>query len=702
MTKWIKYLICCLFLTTAISHASKIKKGFEALEIFNYFEAKRLFEKKAKKHPVPAYYGLSIIYARKDNPFSNLDSAHAMISRSFEAFSSTKEKWKIKYEKLGVDSNIVSLQRNHISDLFYVRAKDVNSIFGYQDFIDRNSWSQYVDSATALRNELAFEQAKQRGSASDYAEYLNLYPNSDFSEDATDLFHSTNYAEQTQNNNFIDFVNFVQNNSESPFMEDAEDKIYEMSTATGSETSYRNFIIDYPSNHNVKKAWIHLYNARMKEKYSSENILAFSNEYPDYPYKDDLMKEYNMADKVFYPIKTKGKWGYCDRAGNILIDPKFESVEWYQEGLSVFRKGQKFGFLNKLGKVIIQPIYDDALPFNEGHALVELDELWGLIDRNGEYVIPAQYEDLGELKNGLCYFQEGDNYGYFDANGIVRLKPQYSEAYGFENGHAVVSKNDYYGVIDTYGTTYLPYKFDEIFHYNNEYYCASYKDYWGIISLKSDTLLSFEYDYVGRFDDGYSIVELDDEFNFLDEKGQFVFEEWIEVYPEHRQLASFKNGYAKVKFEKGYNLVDTAGVKLLRKEVQNVGGFSDVIAVQKDDMWGYQDKMNKKILEYDFEHAYSFIGESAVIFKSPFFGLINRSGEYIIAPFQEELKFINDSTLISKRMGKYGMMSVAGDTLLTFQYNKIEPISDSVVSIEEGSELFYYNLKSRTFIRREE
>jgi hypothetical protein len=44
------------------SWATKITKGYEALQEFNYFEAKKLFTKSLKKHPAPASFGLATIY----------------------------------------------------------------------------------------------------------------------------------------------------------------------------------------------------------------------------------------------------------------------------------------------------------------------------------------------------------------------------------------------------------------------------------------------------------------------------------------------------------------------------------------------------------------------------------------------------------------------------------------------------------------
>ena len=70
--------VFCLFFVN-LGWANKITKGFEALQEFNYFEAKKLFTKSLKKYPAPASFGLATIYYRKDNPFHSLDSAYKYI-----------------------------------------------------------------------------------------------------------------------------------------------------------------------------------------------------------------------------------------------------------------------------------------------------------------------------------------------------------------------------------------------------------------------------------------------------------------------------------------------------------------------------------------------------------------------------------------------------------------------------------------------
>lgn len=59
-----------LLLTLAKIKASKIEKGFEALRVFNYFEAKQLFYKSNPSTLNPySSYGLSLVFYKNNNPF---------------------------------------------------------------------------------------------------------------------------------------------------------------------------------------------------------------------------------------------------------------------------------------------------------------------------------------------------------------------------------------------------------------------------------------------------------------------------------------------------------------------------------------------------------------------------------------------------------------------------------------------------------
>ncbi len=680
--------------------AGKIKKAMAVLDIYNYFEAKRLFEKAEKKEVVAASYGLSIIYQRTDNPFSNLDSSYAKIQRAVEGYPKLKAKKKLKYKTYGIDSIVILNQRNLISDLLYKRALIRNSISAFDVFAKTNPWSRHRDEAIYKRDSIAFELAVIHGKAKGYEQFLVDYPNSEFSKAAKSSFDKLLYVENTASNNFVDYLTFLDKYPASPYRPDAEDKIYEISTRAGTSDAYAKFIEDFPTNRNVKNAWKKLFNVHLQGDYSLNSLNEFKDRFPEYPFSKELEKQLEMADIELLPVKIGDLWGYIDISMRYEIPMEYQEVNHFKEGLAVVKKGEWYGYLDKTGEMVIDPIFHDAMDFNEGHAVVEVNDYLGMINRNGEYIVQPAYEDLGNLENGLAYFQNEDElYGYFDEKGLVRLKAQYTDAYDFEDGLAIVSKNDYYGLIDPFGTTYMAFKYDDLRRYSRNVFKAKLRDNWGLVSLKGDTIVPFLYDYIGEMIDGRAIVERGGEFNYIDSSGKVLLAKWIQNYSEFKELAKFKNGYAKLKYDKSYNLIDTTGKRIYPRNQANLGEYGNLIAVKKGQHWGYLTPKGNTAIPNSFSMARSFEGDFGIAGSEPLWGLINKKGKYIIEPYFEKLDFLNDSLLLAKSRSSYGILNTQGDTLLKFTYISIEPINDSVVELERGGELFYYNLSTQAFIR---
>ncbi|MCG8576026.1 MAG: WG repeat-containing protein [Flavobacteriales bacterium] len=694
-------LFATLFVASAFS--GKVKKGMQALDIYNYFEAKRLFEKAEKKHPVAASYGLSIIYQRTDNPFSNLDSAFSKILRSVDQYSSLSIKKKDKYRKFGIDSLQIVQQRNLISELMYNRTKEENTVASFTNFIQEHPWSQNKSEAIYKRDSIAFDIAVTEGKSKGYEQFLKDYPESEFSKVAKTSYDKLLYVENTASDNFVDYLNFLDKYPESPYRTDAEDKIFKISTRAESAEAYERFIQDFPTNHNVELAWRRLFNAFLQKGYSVDNLEEFKRRFPDYPFTDELERELELANISFYPVKEGDKWGYTDLEQNYFIPLEFEEVNWFYEGLAVVKREDLYGYIDKMGKFTIDPAFDDALDFNEGHAVVEQSEKYGMINRNGEFTIPAVYEDLGNLEDGLAYFQnEEELYGYFDEKGIERLKAQFTDAYDFENGRAIVAKNDYYGLIDRFGTTFMAFKYEDLRPYREDIYKAKLRGNWGLVNLQGDTLAPFYYDYIGNMYNERALVERGGEFNYIDAKGNVLLNEWIPVYDEFRELAKFRSGYAKIKLDDAYNLIDTTGKKLYPRNQSNLGDYGDLIAVKKGMHWGYLTPKGAMVIPNSFSMAKSFRGDYGIAGEEPLWGVINKRGKYVVEPYFEELKFLNDSLIIAKSRSNYGLLTTAGDTLLNFSYISIEPINEFVVKLERGGDLYYYHLPKNSFIRKEE
>ncbi len=111
------------------------------------------------------------------------------------------------------------------------------------------------------------------------------------------------------------------------------------------------------------------------------------------------------------------------------------------------RKG-KWGYRDRKGNVVIQPDYDDAFEFSEDLACVERDGKLGYIDKKGEQVIDFKYDSATSFADGLASVTIGEKSGYIDKHGGEVLPLRFDVATPFEDGRAIVREDGRWGVLD--------------------------------------------------------------------------------------------------------------------------------------------------------------------------------------------------------------------------------------------------------------
>ena len=115
------------------------------------------------------------------------------------------------------------------------------------------------------------------------------------------------------------------------------------------------------------------------------------------------------------------------------------------------QKGGKWGFYDGM-KTVIEPAYDEVFCFHEGLASVELDEKCGYINDKGEVVIPLEYETAMSFSSGLAAVTKRDKFGYINQENSVVIPFEYDAATAFVDGEAKVKKDGKWGTIQTDGT----------------------------------------------------------------------------------------------------------------------------------------------------------------------------------------------------------------------------------------------------------
>ena len=59
--------------------------------------------------------------------------------------------------------------------------------------------------------------------------------------------------------------------------------------------------------------------------------------------------------------------------------------------------GKHYGFIDKSGRVVIEPKYDYALAFTEGLSPVSIDDDFVIIDKKGNVVVTLDGEEFSDV-----------------------------------------------------------------------------------------------------------------------------------------------------------------------------------------------------------------------------------------------------------------------------------------------------------------
>ena len=120
-------------------------------------------------------------------------------------------------------------------------------------------------------------------------------------------------------------------------------------------------------------------------------------------------------------VKKNGKWGYSDKAGQLIIALQFDDAGEFDEGLAPVQIGYLWGYIDNLGKIVINPQFYDAGPFTDGLARARLygdEELKdGFVDKAGKVVIQPTFNYANNFFNGIAEVGMGQNSCYIDKNG---------------------------------------------------------------------------------------------------------------------------------------------------------------------------------------------------------------------------------------------------------------------------------------------
>lgn len=143
--------------------------------------------------------------------------------------------------------------------------------------------------------------------------------------------------------------------------------------------------------------------------------------------------------------------GYIDLQGNVVIEPQYNRVSAFSEGLAA-----------------VQEYVAPSVPVNELPYGTSLGGDWFYIDKTGKQAFSGRYSDASRFESGYAYVaNSSDKYGYINTTGKTVIPMQYDDAFGAGDGELfavgkMIGGSIMYGLVDKNNNVVVPFEYEDI------------------------------------------------------------------------------------------------------------------------------------------------------------------------------------------------------------------------------------------------
>jgi len=365
-------------------------------------------------------------------------------------------------------------------------------------------------------------------------------------------------------------------------------------------------------------------------------------------------------------VELKSKWGLINEEGLEVVEPKYDDLGVYYDGVHWAVLNFKWGFLNEEGKETVPLRYDAVFWFSEGLAGVNiggkrngydigencigdqkvLGGKWGFVNKEGLEVVPLKYDKVSDFSEGLAgvniggkyikgkYFGEyqGGKWGFVNTEGLEVFPLKYDNVSDFSEGLAGVELNGKWGFIDKRGKEVVPLRYDYVSDFSEGRAAVKLGGKWGFINKEGVLVIPLKYEHAGDFSEGLAIAG----HQVLTGKAGFINTKGDEVVPmKYLRVWPYSEGLACVQDYKGFGFVNTKGVEVIPLKYDGVENFKGGLARvgRRGDhnecvLWGFINKEGVEVipLKYsDLGNFYNGFAEATLNGRTNF---IAKSGEW--------------------------------------------------------------------------
>ncbi len=318
---------------------------------------------------------------------------------------------------------------------------------------------------------------------------------------------------------------------------------------------------------------------------------------------------------IWYPVQDPAtkQWGYVNTAGQWVVQPQFASADFFSEARAAVAlpasQGRRWGFINREGKVVIPPLYAEVLSFSDGLAWSVLpDSFLQALQPDGQerFSLPealrarpfsARLAPYETLTPGLCT----KRWGYVNIHGQKVIPPRFHEAFPCsQNRCAVQGEQGRWGYINTAGQLVIPFQFRDATPFvHGVAVVATEHQRVGVIDTQGQWLIPPKFDFLIP-----ASVQNPDLFIAL------VGTQWG-IWDRQQKAFIINPQFKRLR---------PAGTSLLFP------------ATKDGRYWGYINTEGGWVIQPQFDEAFPFWGNVAIVKIADRYGLIDEQGRLVVNP----------------------------------------------------------------------
>lgn len=376
---------------------------------------------------------------------------------------------------------------------------------------------------------------------------------------------------------------------------------------------------------------------------------------PKYQEAADTYKTENNAEIEKKILTTYQEAGKLDEYYNLIADrieqKKAEAEEYMELAQFYVDAGNVKNAIEILQSGI--SIYADA---NDMETLYE----------QIRYEIRIAESNIEEMRQpqskGYVPYSDGKKWGYADLKAKLVLEPQYEEAHAFSGKYAVVKLNGKYTLIDGIGDWYAIDKIglDAVTGHAGTRITAKKGEMFGIYSNTFEEITGAVYEGAILSENGLCFVKQQGKWGLADKNGEMITEFLFDDVILNSHNEAFASGYAVVKDNTGYFIVNEKGEALNEIRYADAKGMegSWIAVANENGKWGFTDGTQEIVIPYQYQDAYSMSCDVAPVKYAGKWGYISKKNEFAIDPEYEQAMPFFDGNAIVKKMNLCEIISL--------------------------------------------